>query len=175
MADNEALDAALTLFNDGLKIQQAEEAAQRAVEKADRRKQQAATELKTLQKDPNASAEDKAAADEAYRGAVDSFNKLRSGEVVDDASDNADEAADPDGATEPENNTAESDNAAEPEPAVEPESNANNDSAEPDDAAEGQEDNAEDGETPSTEPAPEEPAAEEPAAEEPATEEPAAE
>lgn len=101
MADNDALDAALALFNDGIQTQQAEEAAQRAVEKAERKKQQAATELKKLQSDPNASAEDKAAGDEAYRGAVDSFNKSRSGEVVEDADDGeAGEAGDMEGAVD---------------------------------------------------------------------------
>ena len=87
MADNDALDAALAQFNEGLKVRQAEEAAQRAVDKAERKKQQAAAELKKLQSDANASAEDKAAADEAYRSAVDEFNKLRSGEDVEGADD----------------------------------------------------------------------------------------
>lgn len=100
MADNDALDAALALFNDGIQTQQAEEAAQRAVEKAERKKQQAATELKKLQSDPNASAEDKAAANEAYRGAVDSFNKSRSGEVVEDADQGEGEAGDMEGAAD---------------------------------------------------------------------------
>ncbi len=102
MADNDALDAALAQFNEGLKIQQAEEAAQRAVDKAERKKQQAASELKKLQSDPNASAEDKAAADEAYRAAVDDFNKLRSGEPVDGDEEVGEAAAENDAAAEAE-------------------------------------------------------------------------
>ena len=98
MADNDALDAALAQFNAGLEIQQAEEAAKRAVDKAERKKQQAANELKKLQSDPNASAEDKAAADDAYRAAVDQFNKLRSGEAVPD--DEAQDEAAEDGAAD---------------------------------------------------------------------------
>lgn len=87
MADNDALDAALAQFNEGLKTQQAEEAAQRAVDKAERKKQQAAAELKKLQSNADAPAEDKAAAEEAYRAAVDEFNKLRSGDAIEDDAD----------------------------------------------------------------------------------------
>ena len=93
MADNDALDAALAQFNEGLKTQQAEEAAQRAVDKAERKKQQAASELKKLQSDANVSAEDKAAAEEAYRAAVEDFNKLRSGEAVEEEAAADDEPA----------------------------------------------------------------------------------
>ena len=63
---DDALQVALAQFNDGLKAQQAEERAQKAIDKAERKKQQAANELKAVQSNPDASAEEKAAADGAY-------------------------------------------------------------------------------------------------------------
>ncbi len=69
--DDPALRVALAQFNEGIKLQEDERRLQKAVGKADRTKQQAAETLKKLQKDPNASADDKAADDTAYREAVD--------------------------------------------------------------------------------------------------------
>ena len=138
MADNDALDAALAQFNEGLKTQQAEEAAQRAVDKAERKKQQAASELKKLQSDANVSAEDKAAAEEAYRTAVEDFNKLRSGEAVEEEAAADDEPTEEEAAEE---GAAEEEVAADDEPAGDegaPEDeSAADEPAEPEAASEG--------------------------------------
>ncbi|MGI9624201.1 MAG: hypothetical protein ACR2PK_15305 [Acidimicrobiales bacterium] len=80
--DEDALAAALAQFNEGLEAQAADRAAQRAIDKAERKKQQAAAHLKKLDGDPDASAEDKATANDEYRKAVEEFNQLRSGEPV---------------------------------------------------------------------------------------------
>jgi hypothetical protein len=72
------------MFNDGLKVQQAEERAQQAIKKAERKKQQAAAELKKAQGDSSLSPEEKSEAEAAYRAAVDEFNRIRSGEPVPD-------------------------------------------------------------------------------------------
>ncbi len=78
------------MFNDGLKVQQAEERAQQAIKKAERKKQQAASELKKAQGDASLSPEEKAEAEAAYRAAVDEFNRIRSGEPGgDEAEDGA--------------------------------------------------------------------------------------
>lgn len=91
-SDNDALATALAQFNEGLEEQRAEERAQRAIDKAERKKQQAAAALKKVQADPNASADDKAAADATYREAVEEWNRRRSG-----GPDDADGAEAPDG------------------------------------------------------------------------------
>lgn len=88
-SNDDALQVALAQFNDGLKTQQAEERARKAIEKAERKKQQAASELKAVQANPDASADDKAAADAAYREAVDTFNRMRSGEPEPDSSEDS--------------------------------------------------------------------------------------
>ena len=94
-----ALQLALAQFNDGLKAQQAEERVQRAIDKADREKQQAAAELKRVQANPDASAEEKATADATYREAVDAWSKMKSGETHADTETEpeitADETIDP--------------------------------------------------------------------------------
>ena len=91
-ADSE-LQAALAQFNQGLKVQQAEEKAKRAIDKAERRKQQAANTLKKVQDDTNASPDDKAEAEAAYRSAADEYRQLKAG----DAPPSGDEASSEDG------------------------------------------------------------------------------
>ena len=79
-ADSE-LQAALAQFNEGLKVQQAEEKAKRAIDKAERRKQQAANTLKKVQDDTNASADEKAEAEASYRSAADEYRRLKAGDM----------------------------------------------------------------------------------------------
>lgn len=101
MTTDQDLDVALALFNDGLERQKADRRAARAIENAEKAKQQAAAELKRLQNDSGASAEDRAAAEAAYRDAVAAFNALRNGEAPpageggDGAADGADESDEP--------------------------------------------------------------------------------
>ena len=98
--DNDALSAALAQFNEGLKIQEAEAQAARAVEKAERKKQQAAADLKKVQGDPNASADDKSAAESAYREAVDEWNRRRSGDPDAEPASESDATPDADAPSE---------------------------------------------------------------------------
>jgi hypothetical protein len=100
MTTDQDLDVALALFNDGLERQKADRRAAKAIENAEKTKQQAAAALKRLQSDSGASAEDRAAAEAAYRDAVAAFNALRNGEAPpadetdDDADGDAEAAAD---------------------------------------------------------------------------------
>jgi hypothetical protein len=81
MTTDQDLDVALALFNDGLQRQKADQRAAKAIENAEKAKQQAAAALKRLQSDSGASAEDRAAAEAGYRDAVAAFNALRNGEA----------------------------------------------------------------------------------------------
>jgi hypothetical protein len=96
MTTDQDLDVALALFNDGLERQKADRRAAKAIENAEKTKQEAATTLKRLQSDSGASAEDRAAAEAAYREAVTTFNALRNGEAppATDETDETDETDD---------------------------------------------------------------------------------
>lgn len=97
MTTDQDLDVALALFNDGLERQKADRRAAKAIENAEKAKQQAAAALKRLQNDSGASAEDRAAAEVAYRDAVAAFNALRNGEAPpagDETVDDADTTGD---------------------------------------------------------------------------------
>lgn len=96
MTTDDELDVALALFNEGLERQQADRRVAKAIERAEKAKQQAAATLKRLQDDAGASADDRAAAEAAYREAVTTFNALRNGETP----PTADAGAAEDGAAE---------------------------------------------------------------------------
>jgi hypothetical protein len=93
MTTDQDLDVALALFNDGLARQKADRRATKAIENAERTKQQAAAALKRLQSDTGASPEDRAAAEVAYRDAVAAFNAIRNGEVPPASDEAADDEA----------------------------------------------------------------------------------
>ncbi|MFN3219311.1 MAG: hypothetical protein ACE367_22715 [Acidimicrobiales bacterium] len=115
MTTDQDLDVALALFNDGLERQKADRRAAKAIENAEKTKQQAAAALKRLQNDSGASAEDRAAAEAAYRDAVTAFNALRNGEAPpagDETDDDAETTGDDEEVVEAGEATAESDTAA---------------------------------------------------------------
>jgi hypothetical protein len=77
--DKETADA-LALFNARLAAQAENERAQRRIDKATREKDQAAAQVRTLENDPKASAEQRAAATEAYKAALDALERAKRGE-----------------------------------------------------------------------------------------------
>ncbi len=84
MSDDQALQKALAQFNEGLRLQREEDRARRAIEKAERRKDQAAGKLKELQADTRADAETKATAEQEYKAALADLARLRAGEAEPD-------------------------------------------------------------------------------------------
>ncbi len=69
--------AALLLFNERVEASAAEERAAKRVAKAERAKDEAAAVVRKLADNPNASAEDKAEAETAYKAAVDNFQAIK--------------------------------------------------------------------------------------------------
>ena len=69
--------AALLLFNERVEASAAEERAAKRVAKAERAKDEAAAVVRKLADNPNASAEDKAEAEVAYKAAVDNFQAIK--------------------------------------------------------------------------------------------------
>lgn len=90
-ADDDALKTALAQFNQGLKVQQSEARAERAIGKAERAKQSAAAALKKLDSNPETSSDERAEAETAYRAALGEWNRLRSGEPPDEQAASPDE------------------------------------------------------------------------------------
>jgi hypothetical protein len=113
-ATEEELNTALEIFNAGLARTAAARKAERAVEKAEKAKQDAADALKKIQGNDKASADEKAAAEATYRAAVDAFNALRAGDAPPEESESEDEAE-----------------AAEPEPEAEAEAEVDQVAGEP--------------------------------------------
>ncbi len=130
-ADDDALQAALAQFNQGVETQDAQRRAQRAIDKAERKKQQAATALKKTQANPDAPGEEKSEAEAAYRAAADEFARLRSGEPEAEAEPEAEPEAtpEPEAEAKPEPE-AEAEATPEPEAEAKPEPEAEAD-AEP--------------------------------------------
>lgn len=119
MTTDQDLDVALALFNDGLERQKADRRAAKAIENAEKTKQQAAASLKRLQSDSGATAEDRAAAEAAYRDAVAAFNALRNGEAPPASAEPDHEASEADGDETGESAEAATDEAATDEAADE--------------------------------------------------------
>jgi hypothetical protein len=69
-------------FNAFLAREKEEERRQRAVRKAETAKQRAAERVRVVNEDPKASRDDKVAAEQAYREAVEACNVLRQGDEV---------------------------------------------------------------------------------------------
>lgn len=69
--------AALLLFNERLEATALRERGEKRVAKAERAKEQAAATVRKLSEDSNATAEEKAEAEAAYKAAVDEYNVIR--------------------------------------------------------------------------------------------------
>ena len=69
--------AAMLLFNERVLASAAAERGKKKIAKAERAKDEAAKEVRRLNDDPDASAEDKAAADAAYKEASDHFQVVQ--------------------------------------------------------------------------------------------------
>lgn len=82
--------AALTLYNEYVKADRERSQREKRVKKAERTKEEAAALVKKLS--ASGSAEEKAAADAAYREANDAWRKLRDGEEPEPAAAAAEEA-----------------------------------------------------------------------------------
>ncbi len=77
---DEETRAALVQFNEGMARMEEERRRSRAVARAERGRREAAEAVKRLAGDPRASAEDRTAADAAYREAVEAWNRATRGE-----------------------------------------------------------------------------------------------
>lgn len=69
--------AALLLFNERVEAKAANERGAKRVAKAERAKDEAATLVRKLGENPDASAEDKAAAESAYKTALEEYNTIK--------------------------------------------------------------------------------------------------
>lgn len=100
---------ALILFNARLAAQEAAERDKRRVDKAAKAKDDAAANVRSLEANPKATADEKAAAQTAYLAALDAWNRAKSGEAPAADEPSADESAtDETTADEPAESPAES-------------------------------------------------------------------
>ncbi len=76
--------AALLLFNERVEASAAKERGAKRVAKAERLKDEAAATVRKLSDNPNASAEDKATAETAYKEALESYNTIRDNPLAGD-------------------------------------------------------------------------------------------
>lgn len=69
--------AALLLFNERVEASAAEERAAKRIKKAERAKDEAAAVVRKVSENPNASAEEKAEAEDSYKAAVENYQVIR--------------------------------------------------------------------------------------------------
>jgi Mce-associated membrane protein len=93
---------ALALFNTRLSQQAEADRAQRRIDRATRTNDQAAAQVRTLESDPKATAEQRAAAATAYHQAVDTLARAKRGEPEPTADPEPEPSAEPEGELAPE-------------------------------------------------------------------------
>ncbi len=107
MRENKELDVAIELFNSELEKLKEEKKAQDVVRKAEREKAAAVKELQDAEKNPNLSAEEKAAAKDKWIQADENLKVILAGGQPDMPGEDepADESADPAGETKEDTST----------------------------------------------------------------------
>ncbi len=138
MRENKELDVAIELFNSELEKLKEEKKAQDVVRKAEREKSAAVKELQDAEKNPNLSAEEKAAAKDKWIQADENLKVILAGGQPDMPGEDepADGSAEPAGETKEDTNTQDdnaepADENAEPADETKEDTNTQDDNAEP--------------------------------------------